>query len=68
MLSEAAGEKAEPVLLGELEWEDGVGRFFGDVADECGCRGGGRLEPGSALGAMCEFDRRDWWCRFIMAR
>lgn len=36
MLSEAAGEKAEPVLLGELECDDGVGRFLGDVAVECG--------------------------------
>lgn len=34
MLSDAAGEKAEPVLLGELEWDDGVGRFLGEVAFE----------------------------------
>lgn len=36
ILSEAAGENAEPVLLGELEWEDGVGRFLGEAAVECG--------------------------------
>lgn len=34
MLSEAAGEKAEPVLVGESEWEDGVGLFLGDAPVE----------------------------------
>lgn len=34
MLSDGAGEKVDPPpLLGELEWDDGVGRFLGDVAD-----------------------------------
>lgn len=33
MLSDGAGEKVDPPLLGELEWDDGVGRLFGDVAD-----------------------------------
>lgn len=32
-LSDGAGEKFEPPLLGELEWDDGVGRFLGEVAD-----------------------------------
>lgn len=32
-VSEAAGENAELVVLGELECEEGVGRFFGDGAD-----------------------------------
>ena len=58
-LSEAAGEKAEPVLLGELEWEDGVGRFFGEAAVWWGCKGGGKAPPGSPLGAMLELDLRD---------
>lgn len=67
-LSEAAGEKA-PVLVGEFECDDGVGRLFlGEVAVECGWRGGGNTGPGSAFGAIFEFDRRDWWCRFIIAR
>lgn len=60
MLSEAAGEYPGPVLLGEFEWwDEGVGRFLGEVAVECGCRGGGRVIPGSALGAMVELDLRD---------
>lgn len=37
MLSEAAGEYPGPVLLGELECDEGVGRLFlGEVAVECG--------------------------------
>lgn len=59
MLSEGAGEKPGFVLLGELECDDGVGRFLGEVAFECGCSGGGNVAPGSVFGAMLEFDRRD---------
>jgi hypothetical protein len=33
MLSDGAGEKADPPLLGELDRDDGVGRVFGEVAD-----------------------------------
>lgn len=58
MFSEAAGEKAEPVLVGEFECDEGVGRlFFGDT---WGALGGGSA-TGSLFGAMLEFDRRDWW-------
>jgi hypothetical protein len=58
MLSEAAGEKADPVFVGEFECDDGVGRlFFGEAK---GALGGGRVAVGSLLGAMLEFERRDW--------
>jgi hypothetical protein len=60
ILSDAAGEKAEPVLLGELECDGGVGLFFGEDAAGWTCSGGGSV-IGSPLGAMLEFDRRDWW-------
>ena len=67
VLSEGAGEY--PAFVGELEWEDGVGRvFFGDVAEECGCIGGGTELTDSALGAILGLDLRDWWCLFMMAR
>ena len=57
MFSEAAGEKAEPVFVGEFDCDDGVGRLF--FSDTWGVLGGGRA-TGSLLGAMLEFDRRDW--------
>lgn len=66
IFSEAAGEKAEPVLVGEFECEEGVGRLF--LGDAWGALGGGRVTPGSLLGAMLELDRRDWWWRFMRAR
>jgi hypothetical protein len=59
--SDAAGEKADPVLLGELECEEGVGRFFGDEAEWLVCKGGGSTAPGSLFGAMLDAERRDWW-------
>lgn len=62
VLSEAAGEKADPGFFGELECEEGVGLFLGDVAAAGAgwtCIEGGRERPGSALGAMEELDRRD---------
>lgn len=75
--TDPAGEATcwEPkvVAVGEAECDGGVGRVFGDAAEDCGrpdCRGGGRGErliPGSSLGAMLEFDRRAW-CLFNMAR
>lgn len=34
ILSEVAGEKPEPVLVGESECDDGVGLFFGEAAEE----------------------------------
>lgn len=47
--------------MGELEWDEGVGRvFLGDVAEECGCIGGGTELTDSAFGAMLELDLRDW--------
>lgn len=61
MLSESVGEK--PVLVGEAEWDDGVGRPFGDADTPCG---GGSGWDGSLLGAMLEFGLR-WWWRFMMA-
>lgn len=57
MLSEGAGEKVE-TAVGELECEEGVGRVLGDEADLCGWRGGGRVIPGSALGAILDADLR----------
>lgn len=57
IFSEAAGEKADPVFVGEFECDDGVGRlFFGDT---CGAFGWGKA-TGSLFGAMLEFDLRDW--------
>lgn len=58
MFSEADGEKADAVFVGELECDEGVGRlFFGDAWEALG---GGRVGPGSLLGAMLELERRDW--------
>jgi len=72
--SELAGEAPcwEPydvVAAGEAECEDGVGRLFGEVADECPWSGGGNGDtmPGSSFGAILEFDLRAW-CLLRMAR
>ena len=58
MLSEGAGEKPDPVPVGELEWDGGVGRVLGDAVFAWG---GGRGAPGSLLGAMLELGRRACW-------
>lgn len=52
------------MLEGELECDDGVGRFLGDDAVLCVFvwRGGGTaLMLGSIFGAMLELDLREWW-------
>lgn len=69
-LSDGAGEKAEPTLVvGELECEGGVGRVLGDVAGLCGRSAVlSGATTGSVLGTMPEWDFRDWWWRFMMAR
>lgn len=46
--------------VGDEACDEGVGRDCG----ECECI----EDPGSSLGAMCEFDRRTWWCLFMIAR
>jgi len=79
MSSDAAGDMpvwlpyAEDGSVGEFACDDGFARGLGDITGCFGRMGGGScVGPPSTLGARfadarLEVDRRDWWCRFIIA-
>ena len=57
---EPAGDapKADVVAVGEVECDEGVGLFLGDVADAGPWADVKEEMPGSSFGAMLELDRR----------
>lgn len=54
-------------LAGEWACDGGVCLPLGDSTDGCGGVDTG-CAPGSSFGGTLEWDRRDWWWRFMIAR